>query len=457
LKPFGYTNRLKDEISRWQELGLLAEPQGEALLQDIETRSSKRSFGYVFAILGAVLIAAAMVAFVAANWNELSKLARVALLISSIWVSYLIAYISTQRQSPLIAQAFYIIAIAAFGTSIMLIGQIYQLQGRYEDALFLWLLGGLATALAARSSWALVYSSGISGAWMITVFWSSWPDANPGGLNIWGWLLNPFHLYPLLALAIGGLAVWLRSQVAGHILMLALLTWAVLFGQIFEGEISARAMVITAIVLAALALVLRDTTNQRRLKGFGNAVIGYLVVYLFVFVLFELRMIGDNSGHTVTTTEPYLQVLANFFKFLSLDILTLVLASLAALGLAIWMKRRGETVLKDQWVIAVVGLALAIVRQPEIQLLASDFITYTIMSLALAIWTIRFGWRLEARFVSAIGYLAFAAILLITYDELFGSLINTAAFYALAGVVLLATAVFLLRRERRSAAQQGAS
>jgi len=44
LKPFGYVNRLKDEISRWQELGLLAEPQGQAILQDIDSRRSNRSF-----------------------------------------------------------------------------------------------------------------------------------------------------------------------------------------------------------------------------------------------------------------------------------------------------------------------------------------------------------------------------------------------------------------------------
>jgi len=452
LKPFGYTNRLKDEISRWQELGLLAEPQGEALLQDIDARRSKRSFGYVFAILGAVLIAAALVAFVAANWNELSKLVRVALLMSSIWVSYLIAYISSQRHSPVIAQAFYVIAIAAFGTSIMLIGQIYQLQGRYENALFLWMLGGLATTVAARSSWALVYSAGISGAWMIAVFWSGWSETSTSEPPFWTFGANPFNLYPIIFLAIAALAVWLRSQVAGHVLMVAALIWSALFGRILEGDVTFRVVLITAIALIAMALVLRDITNQRRLGGFGTSAIGYLVVFLFAFVLADLRLFGEYIDRTVIQSTPVLQVMSADLRTLFVYDYPFVIAIFVTLAIAVWMKQRGETLLRDQWVIPIAGLVLVIARMSAIQLMSAEFVLFSVVAMALCIWTIRFGWRLEARFVSAVGYLSFAAVLLITYDQLFGSLINTAAFYALAGVGLLATAVVLLRRERRSAA-----
>jgi len=411
----------------------------------------------VFAILGAVLIAAALVAFVAANWNELSKLARVALLMSSIWASYLIAYISTVRQSPVIAQAFYVIAIAAFGTSIMLIGQIYQIQGRYEDALLLWLLGGLATVVAARSSWALVYSAGISGAWMVTVFWSGWSEASMTEAPFWTFGADPFNFYPLILLGIGALAVWLRSQVAGHVLMAAALVWSALYGRILEGDVTFRAVLITAIALIAMALVLRDITNQRRLGGFGSSVIGYLVVCLFAFVLADLRLFGEFIDRAEIKSTPIFQVISADLRGLFYVDFPFVIAIVTSLAIAIWMKSRGEILLKDQWVIPIAGMVLAVARLSVFQVLSADFVLFSLVAMALCIWTIRFGWRLEARFVSAIGYLSFAAVLLITYDQLFGSLINTAAFYALAGVVLLVAAVFLLRRDRRSAPQQGAS
>lgn len=456
MRPIGYVNRLKKDIARWLDLGLLAEAQGEAILQDVNASHRSRSFGSVVAILGAVLIAAALVAFVAANWNQMPKLARVAMLISSIWGSYLAAYIATLRQSPVIAEAFLVIGIAAFGASIMLIGQIYQLQGRNEDALFVWMLGGVATTVLARSPWSLVFTVGVGAAWMIAEFNSGRFGTDAGELPFWLAGIEPFHLFPLAWLGFAGIAVWLRSQASGHVLMLTILVWSMLFVSIWNAGFLPRAILITAIALVALALVLRDITNQRRLGGFGVSTISYLIVFLFVFVLYDLSEIGKYYRQLPLPGVLVSQFSSiGFFSWVN-SLLPLAVASAAGFSIAFWMRRRGETLLRDQWVIAIAGLVLLVIKLPVVQMLGPIFIVYTIVAIALSIWTIRFGWRLESRFVSAIGYLGFAATVLISYQRLFGTLINTAAFYAIAGAILLLTAVVLLRLERRSSGK-GAS
>ncbi len=428
MSLFGYAAKLKKDLEYWQEQGLISPNVAVSLLKDVEARTKRRSFGSVIAILGAVLIGAAILAFVAANWGEMSKFARVSLLVSTIWVCYGVAYVTAIRQHNAISQAFIVIGIAAFGASIMLIGQIYHLQGRNEDALFLWMLGGLATAILAGSAWGLVFATALSVGWMVSEFF-----AGANKLPFWSLGNDPFYYYPFLWVVFVAMAVWLKSRVAGHLLMLGILLWSLLFMQFWDSGHLFRSMLLVAMALVLAAIVLRDATNDQSLGTFGPTAIGYLFVILFFFVAADLGSRGSITR--LSGSDGF-----------GIGTAALLAGSGICFAIAFAMRARGETVLRDQWILGIAGLVLLSWRFLGL----GGFIFSAIVAFALSIWTIRFGWRLENRFLTAIGYLGFVATLLITYAELFGSLINTSLFYAIAGVVLMVAAIVMLRRERKS-------
>ena len=72
----------------------------------------------------------------------------------------------------------------------------------------------------------------------------------------------------------------------------------------------------------------------------------------------------------------------------------------------------------------------------------------------LAIWAIQFGWQRDNRLVTVLGYVTFGVELLYIYFRTFGTLLDTALFYLVAGVLLVAMGFVFARLERRSSVHQ---
>src|SRR4029453_13697956 len=107
------------------------------------------------AVLGAVLLGFAAMSFVAANWASMSKLARLALLFSGMWASYGLAAALFVRRLDGFAHAAVLLGIAVYGAAIMLIAQMYHMEGNPPDAVLMWALGALLATVLVRSNPAL--------------------------------------------------------------------------------------------------------------------------------------------------------------------------------------------------------------------------------------------------------------------------------------------------------------
>ena len=100
------------------------------LSRDVEQRERKSlSFGSVLAMMAALLFGAAILVLVAANWEAIPRLGRVAALFATILAGYVGGAVLKTRDHDAIGEALYIIAAAAFGASIALIGQMYHMSG----------------------------------------------------------------------------------------------------------------------------------------------------------------------------------------------------------------------------------------------------------------------------------------------------------------------------------------
>ena len=148
-----YSVRVKQDIARWAEQGLIPAALAETLSRDVEQRERKSlSFGSVLAMMAALLLGAAILVLVAANWEAIPRLGRVAALFATILAGYVGGAVLKARDHNAIGEALYIIAAAAFGGSIALIGQMYHMSGDELDAVVTWCVGTGFAALALRSN-----------------------------------------------------------------------------------------------------------------------------------------------------------------------------------------------------------------------------------------------------------------------------------------------------------------
>ncbi|TIX21273.1 MAG: DUF2157 domain-containing protein, partial [Mesorhizobium sp.] len=138
----GYAKRVRADIARWREIGLIDPATAEALACDVAANErASLSFGSILAMMAALLFSAAILIFVAANWEAFPRLVRVAALFAVILAGYVGGAVLKTRDHAAIGEALWIVAAAAFGGSIALIGQMYHLSGDEASALVTWCVG----------------------------------------------------------------------------------------------------------------------------------------------------------------------------------------------------------------------------------------------------------------------------------------------------------------------------
>ena len=160
-----YRHRLERDLTRWRAEGWVSEAGASAIRADLKSRGSAFGAASVFAILGAVLFGFAVMSFVAANWTAMSKLVRLGLLFATLWACYGAALLLFQRQLNAFAHAAVLGGIAVFGASIMLIAQMYHMEGNPPDAVLMWAVGALLAAALLRSNPALAATFVLLAVW----------------------------------------------------------------------------------------------------------------------------------------------------------------------------------------------------------------------------------------------------------------------------------------------------
>ncbi len=175
---WSYRKRLDRDLVRWRDAGWIT-PEGEgAIRRDLETGAHTLGLANALAILSAVLIGFAVMSFVAANWQDMPRILRIGLLIAALWAAYGFAGVFARRGMAGFAHAAILLGVAVFGGSIMLISQMYHMDGNPADAVLLWAGGALLAGIGLRSNPALAAAMGLAVYWGVTealrldqVFW----------------------------------------------------------------------------------------------------------------------------------------------------------------------------------------------------------------------------------------------------------------------------------------------
>lgn len=265
-----YASRVKRDIDRWRDAGLIDGRTAKALSLDAERNSGPAiSLGSVLAMMAAALFAAAVLIFIAANWDAIPRLARVGMLFSLIAAGYVGGALLKLSGREAAGEGAWLVAAAGFGASIALIAQIYHMSGDETEAVFVW---GAGTALAAailRSGPLNAGAALLAGAWMVMKASSGW---SLSGL--------PFA-YPAVAACLYALSFWTRSVLSRHLVLLSLYLFAALFYWRDESSFAAPVL-LTAAAVALLAFHRLRPAEAGRLLGLGQelptqALTGFLV------------------------------------------------------------------------------------------------------------------------------------------------------------------------------------
>jgi uncharacterized membrane protein len=265
-----YRLRVERDLARWQTAGWVSDAGAAAIRSDLETRKSPFGAAPILAILGAVLFGFAVMSFVASNWGAMSKLSRLVLLLGTLWGCYGAAAFLFQRQLNAFAHAAVLAGIAVYGASIMLIAQMYHMEGNPPDAVLFWALGALLAAALMRSKPAL------AAAFVLLVVWTFYERTLSDGAH-WSFL-------PAWASA-AAVAVWLGWRPGLHLAALSLVAWLVPLGYFVFDHHAHWIAIVIGIALAGAAAAAAPAIDRHIPASAALFVYGVVLAFAGLFIL----------------------------------------------------------------------------------------------------------------------------------------------------------------------------
>lgn len=449
---------LQIELPLWVEKGLVQGPQAQAILADVESRGSAniRIIPLAFYMLGVLLVGVSAITFVAANWDEMPKLAKLVVLFGSMWAALGITALPVmRRQNPLLIEALYLLGVILFGANINLIAQIYNIHAHYPNGVLLWALGGLLVAWLLRSQPAMVAALALATLWSQQEIWDFdreffWPF-----LVFWGIALIP---------------VYRRGwRLSAHGLLISLMMW--LYATLINRsliDLLGREVYLTQMLMLISSLILLGgflASRIPRLGLFSMSRIYGVISTLFLGYLLTFPGIHEweNWRGRALITSSLIGVLIHAML-------------VAAVGVLVWwlfFRRQDETSprqRREPWVWWGLGLAAMFALLIGINLFFTVNYASEIARLMNLVyfgglaWLVYAGYRLNSPFYLNLAFVFFGLTLVSRYFDTFWTLLSRSAFFLAGGLVLIAGGWYLERTRRslmermeREAASESAS
>ena len=152
----GYRQQLEADLVKWVAAGVISDDAAQSIRKARFSDEATSRLPGIFAMLGALMLAASVSAFVAANWQEIPRLVRLAGILAIIAGCFFPALLLQRRGHPAAADAAVTFATLCFGAGIALVGQMYHLPSDWPAGAMLVAIGGLVAAALTGKSGPLV-------------------------------------------------------------------------------------------------------------------------------------------------------------------------------------------------------------------------------------------------------------------------------------------------------------
>ena len=206
-----YRDRLQKDFDRFVDMEIISASQAEEMLAQVPVERRMLSIFHILIIFAALLACAALLSFIAANWDAIPRLARVTLVLLTTWGGYLTGAFFLHRGPVIVGQGLVLLAVGSFGAGIALVGQMYHLTGDYGSATLLWTSGAVIAAVTLRAASASAALPVLAVIYLIVV-----ADDDHSWHNI-----HYLWTMPLILIASMVLALWVRSRITAHLTAIA--------------------------------------------------------------------------------------------------------------------------------------------------------------------------------------------------------------------------------------------
>lgn len=113
--------------------------------------TQKRTIRIILTI-GTILIGAGIFSFIAANWQEMSKLTKIIIIVTSMLTAYASGWhLKEKLNYHKTGGMLLLLGSIIYGAGIFLLGQIFNIRANWPDGFILWMLGTIAMAFAVES------------------------------------------------------------------------------------------------------------------------------------------------------------------------------------------------------------------------------------------------------------------------------------------------------------------
>ncbi|MFD1197407.1 DUF2157 domain-containing protein [Brucella gallinifaecis] len=281
-------------IAHWQQEGLIDADTASRLNADLEKRGPRFSLGTVLATLGGLLLGAAVIMLVAANWQDMPRILRIGLIFVLIWACYVGGAWRQLHGDKILPQALYIVAASSFGAGIALVGQMYHMSGDTHFAALVWATGVLAAAFLLRSSVLTAFGAAVACFYLSTYAF----DHNYGEVS-YRWI------GPLLVLAGAAAARFTQSRHAAHILCLFVLGWATLLYAENESRVILGMMLVVGILFMLADAFAHDALQKLTRFAHPLASYGLLLALLALGILQVDQIVSPIFNEALTQDVIY--------------------------------------------------------------------------------------------------------------------------------------------------------
>jgi len=165
-------DQLERQLQRWVEAGIV-DSQSAGRIREFEAvrESPGMRWPVIFAIaFGSIMVAAGVLLFVAAHWEDLSPTQRF-LLVLAMTSGFHLAAGALMPRVRTIGSALHAVGTIALGGGIFLAGQIFNLQEHWPGAILLWAIGAVLSWLVLRDWIQATLAALLVPAW-IAAEWS---------------------------------------------------------------------------------------------------------------------------------------------------------------------------------------------------------------------------------------------------------------------------------------------
>ncbi|MGH6998274.1 MAG: DUF2157 domain-containing protein, partial [Phenylobacterium sp.] len=124
----GYKARLQRDVDEWIAAGLVPAENRQAILDRVSD-GRRIDASAALAVIGGLLLGAAALAFVAANWGVIPRLPRFGLIVGLFLAVAGAAAWATKAGRPLLTNTLLAVAALIYAAAIGLTGQIFDIAG----------------------------------------------------------------------------------------------------------------------------------------------------------------------------------------------------------------------------------------------------------------------------------------------------------------------------------------